>query len=328
MLAESPADAMLVAGGTDLLPNMKRRQQTPRVAGRPARRARASRGGRERRGATLGAGVTLTEIVRHDGAARRRAGAVAGRGADRHAAPAQHGHDRRQPLPRHALHLLRPELRVAQGDRLLHEEGRRHVLGRAVESEVPGGVVDRHGADAAWRSARACVSSRRPASAGSRRGPLRERRHPLPDAARRRGADAIDVPAERRAGAAPTGSCGAAASFDFPVLSVAAAVQIGADGTVRGGARRARRRGVAADGRAQGRGGARSVGALTDERDRRRRRRRLRSRPSRWTTPTSTWCGASGCRARCVGYALRELRGDDMRETRVKLARQALTVVS
>ncbi len=29
-----------------------------------------------------------------------------------------------------------------------------------------------------------------------------------------------------------------------------------------------------------------------------------------------------------VGYALRELRGDDMRETRVKLARQTLTIVS
>ena len=30
-LAESPGDTMLVAGGTDLLPNMKRRQQTPKT---------------------------------------------------------------------------------------------------------------------------------------------------------------------------------------------------------------------------------------------------------------------------------------------------------
>jgi hypothetical protein len=29
-----------------------------------------------------------------------------------------------------------------------------------------------------------------------------------------------------------------------------------------------------------------------------------------------------------AGYALRELRGDDMRETRLKLARQALTIVT
>ena len=28
-LAEDPAHSMLIAGGTDLLPNMKRRQQTP-----------------------------------------------------------------------------------------------------------------------------------------------------------------------------------------------------------------------------------------------------------------------------------------------------------
>jgi len=30
-LAESPGDTMLVAGGTDLVPNMKRRQQVPRT---------------------------------------------------------------------------------------------------------------------------------------------------------------------------------------------------------------------------------------------------------------------------------------------------------
>src|SRR6185312_1236376 len=40
-----------------------------------------------------------------------------------HAAAAQHGHHRRQPAARHALQLLRPDVRVAQSDRLLHEEG-------------------------------------------------------------------------------------------------------------------------------------------------------------------------------------------------------------
>ena len=30
-LADSPGDTMLLAGGTDLLPNMKRRQQMPRT---------------------------------------------------------------------------------------------------------------------------------------------------------------------------------------------------------------------------------------------------------------------------------------------------------
>ena len=61
----------------------------------------------------------------------------------------------------HTLHLLRPELRMAQGDQLLHEEGRRHLLGRPRRAEVPRGVVDRYGADAAgaWR-ARATGSAR------------------------------------------------------------------------------------------------------------------------------------------------------------------------
>src|SRR5207302_7040725 len=58
-------------------------------------------------------------------------------------APAKHGHDRRQPVPRYALQLLQPELRMAQGDRLLPEEGRRHLLGRHREQALRGDVVDR-----------------------------------------------------------------------------------------------------------------------------------------------------------------------------------------
>ena len=70
LLAASPADTMLVAGGTDLLPNMKRRQQTPttlvglrqidelkRISnGNPSTELRAT-------GLTIGAGVTLTALV-------------------------------------------------------------------------------------------------------------------------------------------------------------------------------------------------------------------------------------------------------------------------
>ncbi len=62
-LAESPADTMLLAGGTDLLPNMKRRQQVPTrvVALRSLEPLRAMSVGE---GLTLGAAVTLTEVVR------------------------------------------------------------------------------------------------------------------------------------------------------------------------------------------------------------------------------------------------------------------------
>jgi 4-hydroxybenzoyl-CoA reductase subunit beta len=61
-LAESPADTILVSGGTDLLPNMKRRQQTPRtVVG--LRLIDSLRQIRHEDGVAIGAGVTLSAIV-------------------------------------------------------------------------------------------------------------------------------------------------------------------------------------------------------------------------------------------------------------------------
>jgi len=58
ILAGEGPDAMLIAGGTDLLPNMKRRQMAPKVLislkGVPELR---------RNGSSLGAGITLTEVV-------------------------------------------------------------------------------------------------------------------------------------------------------------------------------------------------------------------------------------------------------------------------
>lgn len=59
-------DAMFVAGGTDLYPNMKRRQQTPAtviaLSAIPALRAIQ---GSPESGLTLGASVTLTQIAEH-----------------------------------------------------------------------------------------------------------------------------------------------------------------------------------------------------------------------------------------------------------------------
>ena len=61
-LAENPADTMLLAGGTDLLPNMKRRQQTPStIVG--LRAIRELHGIADGDGLTIGAGVTLSEIA-------------------------------------------------------------------------------------------------------------------------------------------------------------------------------------------------------------------------------------------------------------------------
>jgi 4-hydroxybenzoyl-CoA reductase subunit beta len=63
LLARSPDDAMVIAGGTDLLPNMKRRQQVPSTL-IGLRHVAAMRQIRHNDGISIGAGVTLTAIVR------------------------------------------------------------------------------------------------------------------------------------------------------------------------------------------------------------------------------------------------------------------------
>ncbi len=63
LLAAAPGDTMLVAGGTDLLPNMKRRQQVPSALvglRRIAELKQIANGD----GLRIGAGVTLSELVR------------------------------------------------------------------------------------------------------------------------------------------------------------------------------------------------------------------------------------------------------------------------
>ncbi len=89
LLAASPADTMLVAGGTDLLPNMKRRQQAPAtlVGLRHIAELRGVTLGADRRessagapslsgheGLSIGAGVTLSTLVRHDAVRAQYAG--------------------------------------------------------------------------------------------------------------------------------------------------------------------------------------------------------------------------------------------------------------
>ena len=72
-LAASPSDTMLLAGGTDLLPNMKRRQQVPRVV--IGLRGVGGMSGITLNGAlTLGAMTTLTSVVRDERIRRECAG--------------------------------------------------------------------------------------------------------------------------------------------------------------------------------------------------------------------------------------------------------------
>ena len=71
-LLAAPGGAMLVAGGTDLLPNMKRRQQVPptliglrRIDELRRITSLSTARGAGADGLTIGAGVTLTELVRN-----------------------------------------------------------------------------------------------------------------------------------------------------------------------------------------------------------------------------------------------------------------------
>jgi len=66
LLADRGPDAMLVAGGTDLYPNMKRRQFEPSVlVGLRAIRDLGGVGGSARTGLIIGAGTTLTAVASH-----------------------------------------------------------------------------------------------------------------------------------------------------------------------------------------------------------------------------------------------------------------------
>ena len=60
ILAGEGPDAMLIAGGTDLLPNMKRRQMAPKILVSLRHIPEL-----KKNGSVLGAGTTLTEIVRN-----------------------------------------------------------------------------------------------------------------------------------------------------------------------------------------------------------------------------------------------------------------------
>src|SRR5882762_558830 len=175
MKGDAGRDGMFVAGGTDLYPNMKRRHQEPKTVislmGVPELNATEGRND----GMTVGSCLTLSQLsvlpsFRHRISCPPRL----------HTAAPQHGHTRRQPVPRYALQLLQPELRVAEVDRLLHEKGRPHLLGGAVIAALLGGQLVRRRAGDGRNWGR--VSARR--ATGGARGAggavLSQRRNQLP----------------------------------------------------------------------------------------------------------------------------------------------------
>ena len=233
------------------------------VAARRGRRARDRRRDHAHRG-----------VARTPRCARDYAGAGHRGRRGLHAAAAQHGHDRRQPVPRHALQLLQPDLRVAEGDRLLHEEGRRHLPGRAGQPALLGGVVLRHRARAvALGAQRAPGRPRRRAHDPDRR---RSTRTTASSTSTKRPDEILTeivLPPADGLALAPTGSCAAAARSTSRCSGVAAALRM--DGRHRArGPHRARRGGLAAARGGRGRARCWSASAsrpeLIDARGRRR----------------------------------------------------------
>lgn len=320
MLAEAPLDTMLVAGGTDVLPNMKRRQQVPRVLV-GLRGVRELHGVEVNGGVRIGAGVTLTELVRHDALRARVPG-----------------------LWQAAAQIATPHLRnmgTVGGNLCL--DTRCTYYDQSYEWRKAIDFCMKKDGGTCWvaTSSPKCL-----AVSSTDTAPMLQAlgaRVRLVSAAGERWVDvadlyqndgihyttrrpdeilaAIEMPAEagwrstywklRRRG-----------SFDFPVLSVAAAVRVGRDGTVQTarvvlGAVASRplsapkaeaaliNRPITDAAIADAAEGAYEVAKPMDNTDfdlvwRKRMTRAL------------------------VGYALRELRGDDMRETRIRLARQPL----
>ncbi len=147
VFADAGPETMLVAGGTDLYPNMKRRQFEPRtlVGLRAIPELRGVRGN--------GAHGLSHRRGHHPDVRGQPPGGRAALRGGRHrgglgvVAPAQeHGNRRRESLRGYAVQLLQPDSPVAEGHRLLHEEGRRHLPGGARQSTLLGGVLVRHGA--------------------------------------------------------------------------------------------------------------------------------------------------------------------------------------
>lgn len=320
LLAAAPDETMLVAGGTDVLPNMKRRQQTPRVLV-------GLRGIDELRRldvdgiVRIGAGVTLTALVRHEGVRARLPG-----------------------LWQAAAQVATPHLRnmgTIGGNLCL--DTRCTYYDQSYEWRKAIDFCLKKDGRTCWvaTSSPTClaVSSADCATMLQALGArvrlvstAEERVIDVADLYRNDGqhyttrrADeiltSIEVPAEagwrstywklRRRGA-----------FDFPVLSVAAAVRVGADGTVQ--AARVVLGAVASRPLSAPKAEAALINrtmtdaAIADAAD----GAYEVAKPMDNTDFDLVW--RKRMARALAGYALRELRGDDMRETRLRLARQPL----
>jgi 4-hydroxybenzoyl-CoA reductase subunit beta len=320
ILAGEGPRAMLLAGGTDLLPNMKRRQQTPAtlVALRGVPELKTIANGS---GLRIGAGVTLTEVVAAEAVRRSFAGLA--QAAGQVATP----HLRNMATlggnlcldTRCSYYDQSYEWRKAI-DFCLKKDGETCWVATASKRCVAVSSTDTAPALIALRAKVRLVSA-----AGEREVALEDlyRNDGIEYLTRRPDEILTEVSLPDAAGWKSTyWKLRRRGSFDFPVLGAAASAKLAKDGTVEEA--RIALGAVASRPFLVPKAAEMLVGRkLSDE-------------------AIAAAAAAVGSRAKpmdnadmdiywrkqvtpdLVGYALRELRGDDMRATRLRIARQAL----
>jgi len=314
ILAGEGAQAMLVAGGTDLIPNMKRRHQSPKtlVSLRGVQELRRSNG-------TLGAGLTLTDLV-NDATLRTR----------------------HRALWQAAAQVATPHLRnmgTLGGNLCL--DTRCNYYNQSHEWRKAIDFCLKKDGDTCWV---ATASKRCVAVSSTDTAPALialeakvklvsasgEREVPVADLYRNDGIEYLSRRADEilTEVSVPEGWTSSywklrrRGSFDFPVLGVAAAARLAPDGTVQ--ALRIALGAVASRPFLVDKAGDKAVGKkLTDEVIAEAAAAvASRAKPMDNTDLDLYW--RKDVVASFVGHALREVRGDDVREARLRIARQAL----
>jgi 4-hydroxybenzoyl-CoA reductase subunit beta len=318
LAAEGP-QAMLIAGGTDLLPNMKRRHQTPKTLVSLAR-IEALKGIANGAGATLGAGLTLNQVVATAMVREKYAGLYQA------AAQVATVHLRNMGTlggnlcldTRCNYYNQNYEWRKAI-DFCLKKDGEICWVATASKRCVATSSTD---------CAPALISLGASVRLVSTRG---EREVALADLYRNDGIDYLsrlpdEVLTEVKLPAAEGWRSSywklrRRGSFDFPVLGIAAAVRTSRDGTVEE-ARIAL--GAVSSRPLFTKGGELLVGRkLSDDAIAEAGAKAASAaKPMDNTDLDLYW--RKGVVSEFVGYALREIRGDDMRATRLRIARHAL----
>jgi 4-hydroxybenzoyl-CoA reductase subunit beta len=315
VLAGEGPQAMLIAGGTDLIPNMKRRHQSPKtlVSLRGVKELRRSNG-------TLGSGLTLSDIV-HDGNLKTNYRALW-----QAAAQVATVHLRNMGTlggnlcldTRCTYYNQNHEWRKAI-DFCLKKDGDICWVATASKRCVAVSSTDTAPALIALDARVKLVSSQ-----GEREVPLAALyQNDGIDYLTRRADEILTQVVVPRGWSSSYWKLRRRGAFDFPVLGVAAAVRLAKDGTVEA-ARIAL-------------GAAASRPFLVDKAGEFLRGKRLtdeviaeagtiiasRAKPMDNTDLDLYW--RKDVASVFAGYALREVRGDDMSATRLRIARQALT---